>query len=262
MLGPRMHSQQANGGARAPVELRRVRKAYEQVADQLRDLIMRGEVKPGNRLPNEATLSTQMGVSRATIREALRVLAAQNMIRTTKGATGGSFVMLPTADHISAFLSSNIALLSQAESVSLDEFLELREYLEVPAARLAALRHSDADLEQIERAIPEDTRDLGVEDQFVYNKGFHSAIVEACGNTLLLIAAQPVFSVLQTHLRRSTLGRRFLSQVVADHRKIAAAIAAGDPDAAEAEMHRHLEFLRPAYRRAWREADERRQAAL
>lgn len=246
----------------APVELRRVRKAYEQVADQLRDLIVRGEVKPGHRFPNEATLSAQMGVSRATVREALRVLTAQNMIRTTKGATGGSFVMLPTADHISAFIGSNISLLSQAETVSLDEFLELRELLEVPAARLAAQRHTAAGLDEIERAIPHDTRDLGVEDQFVYNKGFHSAIVEACGNTLLLIAAQPVFSVLQTHLRRSTLGRRFLNQVIADHRRIAAAIAAGDADAAESEMHDHLEFLRPAYRRAWKEASERRQAAL
>lgn len=250
-----MSIEQASG-----VELRRVRKAYEQVADQLRDAILSGEIKPGNRLPNEATLSSTMGVSRATIREALRVLAAQNLIRTAKGATGGSFVMLPTADHISAFLSSNISLLSQADSVSLDEFLELREYLEVPAARLAALRHTEAELEAIERAVPEDTRDLGIEEQFVYNKGFHSAIVEACGNTLLLIAAQPVFSVLQTHLRRSTLGTRFLNQVVADHRKIAAAIAAGDGDAAEEEMRSHLHFLRPAYRRAWREAGERRKA--
>ena len=259
MLGA-MSAQFPRPGATAPVELRRVRKAYEQVSDQLRDLIVGGEVKPGHRLPNEATLSTQMGVSRATIREALRVLAGQNLIRTTKGATGGSFVIVPSADHISAFLSSNISLLSQAETVSLDEFLELRELVEVPAARLAALRHTDHDIEELERSIPEDTRERGVDELFAYNKGFHSAIVESCGNTLLLIAAQPVVSVLQTHLRRSTLGRRFLAQVVADHRAIAAAIAAGDPDVAEAEMRSHLEFLRPAYRRAWREADARRHA--
>ena len=259
MLRP-MHDQAS--GAGAPVELRRVRKAYEQVSDQLREVILRGEVKPGHRLPNEAMLSSQMGVSRATIREALRVLAAQNLIRTTKGATGGSFVILPTADHIAAFLSSNIALLTQAESVSLDEFLELRELLEVPAARLAAQRHTAADIAELERSIPDDTRELSIEEQFAFNKGFHSAVVESCGNMLLLIAAQPVFSVLQTHLTRSTLGRRFLGQVVADHRAIAAAIAAGDGEAAASEMRQHLEFLRPAYRRAWREAGARRQAAL
>lgn len=244
-----------------PIELRRVRKAYEQVADQLRELIVQGEVKPGHRLPNEAMLSTQMGVSRATIREALRVLATQNLIRTTKGAAGGSFVMLPTADHISAFLGANISLLSQAEGVSLDEFLELRELLEIPAARFAAQRRTAQDIERLEQAIPDDPRDLGIEEQFTINKGFHSVVVECCGNTLLTIAAQPVFSVLQTHLRRSTLGKRFFAQVSNDHEAIAAAITAGDPDAAEAEMRRHLGFLRPAYKRAWREADQRRKAA-
>jgi DNA-binding FadR family transcriptional regulator len=232
--------------------VQRVRKAYEQVADQLRELIVSGQVSPGHRLPNEAALSVQFGVSRATVREALRVLATQNLIRTTKGATGGSFVILPTADHISEFLSSNITLLSQAESVSLDEFLELREFLEVPAARLAARRHSDEEVEGLQAAIPEQPSDLGTEEQFIHNKDFHSRVVLASGNTLLSIAAQPIFSVLQTNLSRSTLGRRFHDQINADHRAIAAAIAAGDEDAAGGEMHRHLTYLRPFYEKAWR----------
>ena len=68
----------------APIH--RVKKAYEQVHDQLRDLIVRGELPRGQRLPNEAVLASQFGVSRGTVREALRVLAAQNLIRTAKGA--------------------------------------------------------------------------------------------------------------------------------------------------------------------------------
>ena len=87
-----------------PVPVRRVRKAYEQVADQLRELIMTGELAPGERLPNEALLAREFGVSRATVREALRVLAAQNLLRTAKGAGGGSYVTIPTVDHISEFL--------------------------------------------------------------------------------------------------------------------------------------------------------------
>ena len=232
--------------------VQRVRKAYEQVADQLRELIVSGEITPGHRLPNEAALSVQFGVSRATVREALRVLATQNLIRTTKGATGGSFVILPTADHISDFLSSNIALLSATETVSLDEFLELREFLEVPAARLAARRHTPEEVQRIEGAIPGDTRDLGTQEQFIYNKDFHSQVVLASGNTLLSIAAQPIFSVLQTNLSRSTLGRRFHEQINRDHRAIAAAIAAGDEDAAAGEMHSHLAYLRPFYEKAWK----------
>jgi GntR family transcriptional repressor for pyruvate dehydrogenase complex len=87
------------------VPLRRVRKSYEQVADQLRDLIVRGQLRQGGRLPPEATLARELGVSRATVREALRLLAAQGLIRTAKGSGGGSFVTLPTVDHISESLS-------------------------------------------------------------------------------------------------------------------------------------------------------------
>jgi DNA-binding FadR family transcriptional regulator len=232
--------------------VQRVRKAYEQVADQLRELIVSGRISPGHRLPNEAALSVQFGVSRATVREALRVLATQNLIRTTKGATGGSFVILPTADHISEFLSANISLLSQAQSVSLDEFLELREFLEVPAARLAARRHSEEEIERLRAAIPEQPGELGTEEQFIHNKDFHSQVVLASGNTLLSIAAQPIFSVLQTNLSRSTLGRRFHDQINADHRAIAAAIASGDEERAAEEMRRHLSYLRPFYEKAWR----------
>ena len=239
------------------VQIARVRKAYEQVADQLRDLILRGAITPGQRLPNEASLSVQFGVSRATVREALRVLATQNLIRTTKGATGGSFVILPTADHISDFLSSNISLLSQAETVSLEEFLELREFLEIPAARLAARRHTPEALERLQAAIPGDPRDLGTQEQFLFNKDFHSQLVLASENTLLSIAVQPIFSVMQTSLSRSQLGQRFHDHINDDHRAIAAAVAAGDEDTAAEEMHRHLAYLRPFYEKSWRKRNGR-----
>jgi DNA-binding FadR family transcriptional regulator len=229
-----------------------VRKAYEQVADQLRELIMSGEMGPAERLPNEAALAAQFGVSRPTIREALRALSAQALIRTTKGASGGSFVTVPTVDHISDFLSSNINLLSRSEDVTLDEFLEARELLEVPAARLAARRRGEADLEALRAAIPGDPSYLGTDEQFIHNKGFHSALVIASGNTLLSIAAQPVFSVLQTHLKRSTLGRRFHSRVNEDHRALVASVEAGDEAGTAELMHEHLAFLRPMYEKAWR----------
>jgi DNA-binding FadR family transcriptional regulator len=236
-----------------PVPVRRVRKAYEQVADQLRGLIMSGELAPGERLPNEALLAREFGVSRATVREALRVLAAQNLLRTAKGAGGGSYVTIPTVDHISEFLRSNINLLTDSKDVTLEELIEARELLEVPAARLAAVRRDEPDLERLRAAIPPDPLGLDRQEQFAYNKDFHSVVIESCGNTLLYIAAQPVFSTLQTHLARSTLGRRFHAAINEHHQRIAAAIEAGDADAAGAEMHRHLEFLVPFYEKAWRE---------
>jgi DNA-binding FadR family transcriptional regulator len=232
------------------MQVTRVRKAYEQVADQLRELILAGELQPGARLPNEAMLAHDFGVSRATVREALRVLAAGSLIRTVKGAGGGSFVTLPTVDHISEFLHANISLLTESRTVTLEEFLEAREQLEVPAARLAARRRSEADLELLRAAVPDEG--TAVEpDAHAHNREYHSALLGACGNTLLVIAAQPIFSVLMTNIDRSGLRGDFLARVHDDHRRITRAVQAGDGDAAADEMARHLRTLRPVYERVW-----------
>jgi len=227
-------------------------KAYEQIAAVLRGRVVAGELEPGERLPTEMMLATEFGVSRATVREALRQLDAQSLIRTSKGATGGSYVTLPSAGHLSASLRSGIGLLTDAQDVSLDDLLEARELLEVPAARLAARRRRESDLERLRAAIPGNPLELGPQDQFAHNAEFHSVVLEASGNVLLAIAAQPVFDVLQTRLARSTLGSRFHRTINAHHRDIAAAIEAGDEDAAGGEMHAHVEYLRPFYEKAWR----------
>lgn len=232
--------------------LRRVQKAYEQAADQLRELITSGALPPGTRLPNEAMLAREFAVSRTTVREALRLLAAQDLVRTAKGGGGGSYVTLPSIDHISEFLATSIGLLSQASELSLEDFLEARELLEVPAARLAAERRSDDDIDRLRETIPSEPLTLDVHAQFAHNKSFHSRVVASTGNVLLYVAAQPVFSILQTNLARSSLGRSFHASINDHHRGISAAIEARDGDAAAGEMAQHLQFLRPAYEQAWR----------
>ena len=231
--------------------VKRVRKAYEQVYDQLRELILRGELKRGERLPGEIVLARQFGVSRGTVREALRALAAHNLVRTAKGATGGTFVTLPTVDHISAFLQANIALLSEANDVSLEEFLETRRLLEVFAARQCALRRTEADLERLRGTVVEPAG-LPVEEQFLHNKEFHGAVLDGADNTLLRIAAQPIFSILQTNLTRQALGARFAERVDRDHRAILEAIERGDGDAAAAAMDGHLSYLSRTYKSMWK----------
>ena len=227
-------------------------KAYEVVAARLRSEILEGERPPGARLSNELELAEQLGVSRATVREALRLLGAENLIRTAKGARGGSFVTVPSANQLSESLRSGIGRLAHAEHVTLEELLEARELLEVPAARLAARRRADEDVVRLRASIPAEPLKLGTQEQFVYNRDFHSVVIEACGNTMLAVAAQPIFEVLQTHLSRSKLGREWHRSINEHHRSIAAAIEAGDADAAGGEMFDHLEYLRPFYEKAWR----------
>ncbi|HEY3480196.1 MAG TPA: GntR family transcriptional regulator, partial [Streptomyces sp.] len=74
--------------------------AYQLLSDALRARIITGELKPGEKLPVEPDLSTQYGVSRSTVREALRLLASQNLIITTRGVAGGSFVAYPKPQQV------------------------------------------------------------------------------------------------------------------------------------------------------------------
>jgi GntR family transcriptional repressor for pyruvate dehydrogenase complex len=213
----------SNGDAEAlavPVLVQRVRKAYEQVADQLRTFIVEGELPAGRRLPTEVQLAKDFGVSRATVREALRVLTTERLIETSKGA-GGSFVTVPSINHISEFLRANLNLLTAAHEVSLDEFLELREMLEIPAARMAARRRDPELLHRLEEATPDEKLQMPENEQFGFNTDFHSIVHE---------------------------------RVDADHRLILAEIRDGNADGAEREMRAHIDFLGPEYRRVWRYA--------
>lgn len=231
--------------------VRRIRKASEQVSDQLRALIIGGELPAGSKLPTEQAMAEEFGVSRATVREALTSLSTEGMLRTVKGVNGGSFVTTPSPDRVSDALSLAVTLLSQTNGITLDELLEVREYLEVPATRLAALRHRDSHVEELNEAIPDKPLDLSLQSQFEHNRDFHRAILNASDNTLLKIAAEPIFSVLQTRLSRSEIGPGFHKTINVHHRGIEAAITSGDPDEAERLMREHLKWLRPKYQKIW-----------
>lgn len=219
--------------------------AYRHIARRLRELILDGRLEPGERLPNEAELSASFAVSRSTIREALRELSSQNLLVTTRGVTGGSFVAHPEPEQISGSLEAGLGLLSMRREVSVDTLLEARELLEVPAARLAANRRSDEQLAQLHAAVGEERAAL--RSDFEGHRRFHAAVLDAAGNTLLEIMTQPLFSVLRTRFLRDEAPPKFWEQVAEDHGLILACIDAGDGEGAAQEMLHHLERLRDTY---------------
>lgn len=229
-------------------------KAYQQIADALRVRIDTGQLSHGDKLPNETVLAEEFGVSRATVREALRLLSALDLIRTARGSGGGSYITVPRFERVTDFLHSSINLMSLAEHVSLDELLEARATLEVPAARLAATRRRIHDVERLRATIPATAVKPDPRPEFNVHREFHSAVLESCGNALLAIAAQPVFTVLMTNVRRSQFTLQLGRAIKEQHEDIADAIEAGDADGAGALMAEHLEYLRPHYERAWRRA--------
>lgn len=167
------------------IAVSRIRPAYQQVADQLRELILSGSLSAGDRLPVEAELSTVFGVSRSTVREALRLLGSQGLTHTVRGATGGTFVAETDARSISDYLETSLVLLSGSHGVSADELLEARHLLEVPAARLAALRRSPQDVEAMRAAIAEERAETDRGRRFEHHQQFHAALLHAAGNRLL-----------------------------------------------------------------------------
>ena len=179
--------------AAGPVPVRRVRKAYEQVADQLRELIMTGELAPASGCPTRRC--SRASSASAERRSARRCGCSppRTCSAPAKGAGGGSYVTIPSVDHISDFLSSNINLLTGNRDLTLEELIEARMLLEIPAARLAAERRREEDLERLRASIPLDAVHLDTREEFRPQRGVPPTIIECCGNTLLYIAAQPVF---------------------------------------------------------------------
>ena len=225
----------------------RVLPAYQQVADQLLDLILSGSLASGDRLPPEASLASIFGVSRSTVREALRVLASRDMIMTTRGTTGGTFVSRIELDQVSDYLETSLGLMSGTDDVSVGDMLEARDVLEVPAARLAAERREDHHVVAMREVIDREVLSRGRSGKFREHRNFHGLVVEATGNGLLTVMTAPVFRVLQARFLNPEVPRDFWSQVDADHHEIWVAIRDGDPDAAGTAMHEHLLRLREAY---------------
>jgi GntR family transcriptional regulator, transcriptional repressor for pyruvate dehydrogenase complex len=220
--------------------VQRVRPSYVQVAEQLRDLIIRGELPPDYRLPPEGEVGTMFGVSRSTVREALRLLAAEGLIVTKRGVSGGSFVAHPDPERIENLLGITMNLLSGTDRLLLDELLEARRLIEGPAAALAARRRTADQLELIQ-----DLSSGPGSDPVGRSDGFHIVVLRAAHNRLLQAMTRPLFAA--TLARYQEVGQMPWDRVFEEHRRIAVAIAAGDEQAAHEEMTAHIGALHDEY---------------
>ncbi|MFB4309467.1 FadR/GntR family transcriptional regulator [Actinomadura sp. GTD37] len=243
-------SGRSGAGAATALPVSRLRPAYQQVADQLRDLILDGSLAPGDRLPPEGEIGGNFGVSRSTVREALRVLASQGLVRTVRGTTGGTFVSHIEPGQISDFLEAGIGLMSGSDALPLAAILEAREMLEVPATAVAAERREQRHLDGLRAVMDREKRSRGRNMKFQEHRHFHGIIMEATGNGLLTMMTQPVFHVLRTRFLNTDSPAEFWSRVDDQHAEITGLLETGDGAAASAAMRDHLRFIRGAYREA------------
>lgn len=216
--------------------------AYRQVAAAITEQIVSGAITPGVRLPAETELAAEFGVSRSTIREALRAVSSQGLVTTARGVKGGTFVSQPETADVTAALELGIGLLTATDQVTVDELLEVREVLEVPATRIAAQRITPEMLRQLEMTVSD-----GAESTFDQHKEFHVTVLTAAGNRMLEAMTTPIFEVLRTRFLRDTAPEGFWMDVKHDHDRIAYAIRNNDADTAADAMLSHLRNLRPTY---------------
>lgn len=206
-------------------------RRYESVVRQFLALIATGEIETGARLSAERDLAERFGVSRNVLREAFRVLEMRGIV--TSRAGGGRYVR---ADNVSAVLPVEGIVLRLEQAVIAD-VLEARELLEVQVARLAAQRASD---ERI-GALPHGG------DTWEDNVRFHTAVAEATGNFMLARLVRLQMDLLRdVHQRDHYRSPETTRRLLAEHRAIADAITARDPDAAEAAVRRHFAHTRDA----------------
>jgi DNA-binding FadR family transcriptional regulator len=222
--------------------------AYQQLADELRAEITSGRLQPGERLPPEPELCVRSGVSRSTVREALRLLASQHLIVTTRGVTGGSFVAHPDATQLAEALSTGLALLSNSAAVGFADLLELRRALEIPAAALAATRRTEEHLAQLRAALFDPEQD-DFDTMLAAHAEFHSAVAKATGNPLFELVTGPLYHVSYGEEIMENLPAGYWARIDADHRELLSCVAGRDPDAAATVGRRHLDFIVAANQR-------------
>jgi DNA-binding FadR family transcriptional regulator len=198
---------------------------YEDIAEQIRNEILNGARAVGERLPVESTLAGDFGVSRSTIREALRVLGSEGLIETTRGVSGGSFVVKAGPEKVSEYLESSLGVLSDQETISAAELLQTRELLEATAAGLAAERRTSAHLSAMRDSLEQELE-------------FHTALLAAAQNRLLEVIAVPVLRLVCSRLPEAEGARS--GSLDGDHQRILERIEAGDPEGAAAATAEHL----------------------
>ena len=201
----------------------------------LTDLITSGRLAPGDPLPSEPALGKQLGISRPTVRLALRTLETRGLIATRHGV--GAVV----ADRAREAAVDSIELMLQQTGAGPRDMLEVRSMLEGHGAALAAERATEADLAAIAAAVDGmRTPGLAIPDLIELDLAFHVRLNEATQNTVLVALGHAIRGLLRETIAATYDRDPRPAARVAEHTRILAAVAAHDPAAAEAAMAVHL----------------------
>lgn len=215
--------------------------AAQLVANSIRRQIVTGSLADGESLPPEAALIETYGVSRPTLREALRILQSESLITIRRGSRGGARVNGPTIEPI----ARQAGYVLQHQQTTLADVYEARRILEPPAAAMLALRTKATKRDL--RAALEAEQAAASSDPAGYGRAsaaFHEAVMRLAGNNTLALFAGILHGIIDHHSaevyrdERDVAGRRERSD--AAHARLVELVDAGDAEGAEAHWREHL----------------------
>lgn len=219
----------------SPVNVDRVSQV---IVDQIKLLIRDGRLQPGDRLPSERELCQRFGVSRVTVREALRVLEANGLLAIRVGAHGGAFLTSPTTER----LSEGLADLISVSTLTAANVTEARIIVELGILPLAVERATDDDIaalfamvDEAERALEAGTYDIEM------SAAFHIRVAECTHNPAIAMLVQSFHGPLLMSLTEAHQSAPMSSRGIGEHRKLSQAIKDRDLAAAREIATTHLD---------------------
>jgi len=210
-------------------------KVYEGVAKQIERLILK-KLQPGDKLPSERDLAESLGVSRSSIRDAIRSLELMGMVEPRQGA--GTIVRQISSDS----LVSPLADARKRKEELVGELLDFRKMLEPPLAARAATHASTGEIAEMHEILERQEKKLGNgESTIAEDTEFHYAIALASGNSVVRKVLDTLMDLLRDSRERSLQVDGRPQKSLAGHRRILAAIDRHDADSAKVAMRRHIE---------------------
>ncbi|HEY3713301.1 MAG TPA: FCD domain-containing protein [Jatrophihabitantaceae bacterium] len=235
-----MTDARTNGTPRSGVQLSPldVPKASDVLVHELRERILSGEFAEGTALPPERELVVQTRMSRTTVREALRILEVQGLVRIRAGRAGGAFVQRPGNESV----ASSLSLLIRGRQIRLAAVLETREAIEPVCAQLAAQHRTDDDVAALKAANgPIADPDSSLVDFLQANVDWHVAVATATHNELIAAFMTALSRAIYTSTENEGFVDAEVRRVTARaHNSITQAIEKGDAAAAARRMSRHV----------------------
>ncbi|SMR71675.1 transcriptional regulator, GntR family [Aliiroseovarius halocynthiae] len=214
-----------------------------QIAEAIRDAIIEGNLIVDQRLPSEAELCEKFDVGRSTVREALKRLAAQNLIRTQRGATGGAFVnRMSFEDAYDQQITTSTLLLSM-NSVDFETACEARYALERSCAPLSAQRRTPDQLATMRAEIHRQSQPGLTDEAFCASDvAFHRALVDGAGNPVLSYQLAGAVEAMQPLMNMITYTQRDRERIVGLHTEITDAIEAQIPEQTDASLQKLAQY--------------------